>query len=129
MSWAATHVAALARDLTITFRPRGHSMRGRISDGQPVTVAPLGEADTIAQDDIVLCRVHGRDFLHLVLATRREGPDTRYLIGNNRGRINGWIGRAAVFGRVTEIHPTAVTRTRARTPPARRRSSKDPSPG
>jgi hypothetical protein len=27
----------------------------------------------------------------------------RYLIGNNRGGINGWVGRRAIFGIATEI--------------------------
>jgi len=49
--------------------------------------------------DIVLCRVRGREYLHLVKAVQ----DRRYLIGNNRGGTNGWVGRAAVYGIGTRI--------------------------
>jgi hypothetical protein len=27
----------------------------------------------------------------------------RFQIGNNRGRINGWIGPEAIFGRLTKV--------------------------
>lgn len=39
------------------------------------------------------------EYCHLVKAISGE----RYLIGNNRGKINGWIGRAGIFGKVTQI--------------------------
>jgi hypothetical protein len=49
--------------------------------------------------DIVLCKVNGAEYLHLVKAI--QGP--RFQIGNNRGRINGWITGAAIYGRFTRI--------------------------
>jgi hypothetical protein len=27
----------------------------------------------------------------------------QFLIGNNRGGINGWVGRQAIFGLATEV--------------------------
>ena len=48
---------------------------------------------------IVLCKVNGREYLHLVKAIDGE----RFLIGNNRGRINGWIGPQAIYGRCVGI--------------------------
>lgn len=44
--------------------------------------------------DVVLVRVHGRVYLHLIKAT--DGG--RFLIGNNRGGINGWVGPDAIYG-------------------------------
>lgn len=93
MGWADGHIARLVRGETVQFRPRGNSMVGKISSGQLCTVEPLGER-TLAVDDIVLCRVKGNQYLHLVKAIQGE----RYQIGNNRGGINGWITRRQIFG-------------------------------
>ena len=41
MSWVKDAIAALRRGEHVTVRPRGGSMRGRIEDGQPVTIAPV----------------------------------------------------------------------------------------
>jgi hypothetical protein len=68
-------------------------MVGKISSGQLCTVEPLGDR-TLAIDDIVLCRVKGNQYLHLVKAIQGE----RYQIGNNRGGINGWITRRQIHG-------------------------------
>ena len=94
MGWADGHVARLARGETVQFRPRGNSMVGKIARGQLCTVAPLGVDAALAVDDIVLCRVKGNQFLHLVKAIQGE----RFQIGNNRGGINGWITRRQIFG-------------------------------
>jgi hypothetical protein len=69
-------------------------MTGRIESGQLCTVAPVDPV-TIAVGDIVLCRVHGAEYLHIVKAIQGQ----RFLIGNNRGRINGWIGPRSIFGK------------------------------
>ena len=42
MGWADGHIARLALGETIQFRPRGHSMTGKVNDGQLCTVEPLG---------------------------------------------------------------------------------------
>ena len=93
MGWADGHIARLALGETIQFRPRGHSMTGKIASGQLCTVSPLGDHE-VAVDDIVLCRVKGNQYLHLVKAIQGE----RYQIGNNRGGINGWITKRQIFG-------------------------------
>ena len=56
-----------------------------------------------AVDDVVLCRVSGSQYLHLILAIKENG--SRFQIGNNRGGINGWISRDAIFGRLVRIEP------------------------
>jgi hypothetical protein len=74
-------------------------MRPRIESGDLCTVVPLAAADALAPGDVVLCRVRGVHYLHLVKAV--EGM--RCLIGNNRGGINGWIGRSGVYGRLVAV--------------------------
>lgn len=98
MGWAAHYIARLQNGDTVSFRPRGNSMSGKIESGQLCTVEPVDPA-TIKVGDIVLCKVRGRDYLHLVKAI--QGP--RFQIGNNRGHINGWITAGSVFGRCTRI--------------------------
>ena len=69
-------------------------MAGRIASGQLCTVAPVNDAKMIKVGDIVLCKVKGRDYLHLVKAISGQ----QFQIGNNRGFINGWIAGRAIFG-------------------------------
>lgn len=73
-------------------------MVGKISSGQLCTVSPLADHD-LAVHDIVLCRVHGNQYLHLIKAIQGE----RYQIGNNRGGINGWITKRQIFGRLIAV--------------------------
>lgn len=75
-------------------------MAGKIDSGQLCTVEPVDPA-TLAVGDIVLCRVNGSEYLHLVKAI--QGP--RFQIGNNRGRINGWVTANSIFGRCTKVEP------------------------
>ena len=74
-------------------------MKGKVESGQLVTVVPVDRALEIG--DIVLCRVGGNEYLHLVKAIDGD----RHQIGNNRGGINGWVGKAAIFGRCVRIEP------------------------
>lgn len=99
MGWASGHIARLQAGETVSFRPRGHSMRPRIRSGQLCTVAPVSEPEALKIGDIVLCKVRGAQYLHLIKA-RRQG---RFQIGNNRGGINGWIGAEAIYGRCLKV--------------------------
>jgi hypothetical protein len=49
--------------------------------------------------EIVLVRCRGHECLHLVKARRGD----QFLIGNNRGGINGWVGRQAIFGVAIQV--------------------------
>jgi hypothetical protein len=93
LGWAAHYIEKLRAGTTVSFRPRGNSMKGRIESGQLCTVAPIDPA-TLKVGDIVLCRVRGNDYLHIVKAINGD----RYQIGNNRGLINGWIGPNSIYG-------------------------------
>jgi hypothetical protein len=98
MGWASGHIARLQQGETVSFRPRGHSMKGKIASGQLCTVSPVDPA-ALAVGDIVLCRVRGQEYLHLVKAIQ----GARFQIGNNRGGINGWIGPQSVFGKCVKV--------------------------
>ncbi len=100
MGWATDALQALERGEQVTVRPRGGSMRGRIEDGQRVTLGPVNpeEVDT---GDVVLVRWKGGVLLHLV----KQATKDRVLIGNNVGRINGWALRTSVVGRLVKVHP------------------------
>ena len=75
-------------------------MRGKVNDGDKVTLAPC-KPDDLAVGDVVLVRVNGHVYLHLIKAIDRG----RFLIGNNHGKINGWVGPNAIYGIATNIEP------------------------
>jgi len=75
-------------------------MAGRVESGQLCTVEPVDPAD-VRKGDVVLCRVNGRDYLHLVKAIKGK----QFQIGNNQGRINGWITGRSIWGRLARVEP------------------------
>jgi len=97
MGWATPYIEQLKQGKTVQFRPRGNSMAGKVESGQLVTVAPLTAAPK--PGDVVLCRVNGNQYLHLVKAVRGQ----QFQIGNNKGRINGWTSRQNIFGIVVKV--------------------------
>ena len=98
MGWASQYIERLKAGETIQFRPHGNSMVGKISSGQLCTVTPIEPKD-VKVGDILLCKVNGRQFLHLVKAI--QGP--RFQIGNNKGFINGWITGSGIYGICTKV--------------------------
>jgi SOS-response transcriptional repressor LexA len=98
MGWATSYITLLKLGKTVEFRPRGSSMQGRISTGDLCIVEPA-KLHSIEPGDIVLCKVNGREYLHLVKAVRGE----QYQIANNRGHINGWISLHAIFGKCVMV--------------------------
>jgi len=98
MGWAINHIKKLQAGETIQFKPRGNSMKGKIDSGNQVTVEPISDQE-LKKGDIVLCKVKGHEYLHLIKAIKGK----QYQIGNNRGRINGWISIKAIFGICTKI--------------------------
>jgi len=98
MSWAAFAKEALRRGETVQIKPRGHSMKGKVNDGDLVTLEPV-LPESLAVGDIVLVRVHGSDYLHLVKAI----DNGRFQIGNNRGGINGWVGANGIYGKAIRV--------------------------
>lgn len=98
MGWVNDARVELAAGRTVQVRPFGGSMRGRIESGQLVTLAPTDPADVMA-DDVVLVEWRGNYLLHLV----KETDGDRLLIGNNLGKLNGWVPRSAVVGKVVAV--------------------------
>ena len=96
MGWADNHIEKLKLGETVQFRPKGNSMQGRIESGELCTVAPATEID---KGDVVLCKVNGKQFLHLVKAIQGE----RVQIGNNKGHMNGWTSKSLVYGKLTKV--------------------------
>lgn len=88
----------VASGQTVTFRPRGNSMTGKVNDGDEVTVTPVKTDTVLTKGDVVLVHVGGKVYLHLIKAV---GSDKRYQIGNNKGRINGWVTRDSIYGIMT----------------------------
>jgi hypothetical protein len=98
LGWASAYIGKLRDGETVSFRPRGNSMTGKIESGNLCTVEPI-DPGSLRVGDIVLCKVNGREYLHLIKAIQGQ----RYQIGNNRGRINGWVSAGAIFGRCVRV--------------------------
>jgi SOS-response transcriptional repressor LexA len=99
MSWSKIAISQLQQGKEAKVRPRGHSMTGKVNDGNLVTISPC-ETDKLEVGDVVLVKVKGAVYLHLIKA---KDAQNRFLIGNNRGGINGWASPTAVYGVVTQI--------------------------
>ncbi len=75
-----------------------------IKSGAKVTVVPAQTYEKVLKaGDIVLCRVRGHDYLHLVKAVKGPVTSPQYLIGNNRGGLNGWIPYTQIYGVCTQV--------------------------
>jgi len=74
-------------------------MKGKVNDGAMVTLGPC-DPSHLGVGDVVLVRVSGRVYLHLI----KKCDGQRFLIGNNRGGINGWVGPDAIYGIATHIY-------------------------
>jgi signal peptidase I len=79
----------------VRFRPRGHSMEPLIRDRQEVVVWRLRPGDPVTVGMIVLAKVQGKVYLHLVSAVDGD----RVQISNNHGHVNGWTSRDKIYGR------------------------------
>ena len=99
MGWATPYIAKLKNGETVSFRPRGHSMKGKIESGQLCTVEPITDYSRLQKGDIVLCKVNGNEYLHLIKAIQ----GARFQISNNCGRINGWVSANAIFGKCVKV--------------------------
>lgn len=86
---------------TIKVTGIGNSMTPILKSRQPVILKPVDESTVLKKRDIVLCKVRGCYYLHLIHGIRGNGA--MFLIGNNHGHMNGWVNRSNVFGKVIEI--------------------------
>jgi hypothetical protein len=97
---------------TVEFRPTGNSMVPLIQNRQTVRVEPV-DPSQVEVGDIVLVRVAGSTFLHLVSAVDHDRR--RVQISNNRGRVNGWTSHARVYGICTAVDDVPRRRTQGKT--------------
>ena len=98
MGWVNDAREELAAGRQVQVRPFGGSMRGRIESGQLVTIAPVDPA-AVEVGDVVFVKWHGNYLLHLV----RDAREGEFLIGNNVGKVNGWVPSSAVVGKVIAV--------------------------
>jgi hypothetical protein len=98
MGWVNDARQELAAGRPVQVRPFGGSMRGRIESGQLVTLTPVHPSD-VRTDEVVLVEWRGNFLLHLV----KEIQGERLLIGNNLGKVNGWVLASAVIGKVVSV--------------------------
>lgn len=103
MSWATPHIKALETQDTVRFRPKGNSMVPLIRSGELVTVEKFDNTykawKNLKRGDIVLCKVNGKQYLHLVLSV--DADMDRAQIGNNKGHVNGWTYN--IYGKVIKV--------------------------
>ena len=92
-------VEHLAAGETVICVGIGNSMTPILASRQEVVLEPVTEETELKKRDIVLSKVRGNHYLHLIHAIRGD----QYLIGNNHGHMNGWVSRSKVFGKVVEI--------------------------
>jgi hypothetical protein len=95
MSWVKEALESLKKDGHAQIRPIGGSMRGRIESGQLVTLKSANYHD-VEIADVIFIRWKGNYLLHLIV----DKKDEELLIGNNVGKINGWIPAEAVIAKV-----------------------------
>ena len=76
----------------VKLKAYGDSMTPLVKHGEIVTVRPLTVPPQ--RGDIVLARVNGSWYLHLVSAKR----DGQVQISNNHGHVNGWTSLKNVVG-------------------------------
>jgi len=101
MGWATRYIDELKVGNAVEFRPRGNSMVPLIQSGDLCAVEPITDDMEIEKDSIVLCRVGRAQYLHLVTAVKND----RYQISNNKGHVNGWIGRSNIYGILRSVSP------------------------
>ena len=93
MGWADRYIEKLGAGEDVEFQPSGHSMEPIVKHRQVCEVEPV-EIEDLRIGDVVLCRVAGRVYFHLVKAVGQG----RVQIGNNKGHVNGWTH--TVYGRM-----------------------------
>jgi hypothetical protein len=123
VNWAHFAILELKAGQQAKMTPHGSSMKGKVESGDEVVLAPVfdkmcasceggrlredvpcttcgafGWMPDLSIDDVVLVKVKGSVYLHLIKATRTLGNSIRYQIGNNRAGINGWVPLSAIYG-------------------------------
>ena len=75
------------------------SMRKAVKHGQTLTMSPVTDRVEIQVGDFVLVKWHQSDIFHIV----GEIQNDQYLIVNSLGKVNGWVGKQEILGKITNI--------------------------
>ncbi|WP_452602249.1 hypothetical protein [Pontimicrobium sp. MEBiC06410] len=98
MGWVKDALKELSKNNKCQVRPQGGSMKGRIESGQLVTIQRI-EPEQIVINDIVFVKWKDNYLLHLIKDIQNEN----ILIGNNLGKLNGWIPANNIIGKVIKV--------------------------
>ncbi len=98
MSWVKEAIESLKNTGLAQIRPIGGSMRGRIESGQLVTLKTAAYED-VEINDVIFIRWKGNYLLHLLI----DKQNNELLIGNNVGKINGWIPGDALIAKMIAV--------------------------
>ena len=74
----------------------GNSMTPKLKSGESVIMEPVIEETILKKGDIVLCKVNGNYYCHLISSIRGNS----YQISNNHKHVNGWVSKNNIFGRM-----------------------------
>jgi len=89
-------IEKLQKGEIVKYTAHGNSMFPKIKNKEEVVLSPVTTDPEI--DDIVFCKVKGKMYLHLVTTIKIVKKNKKFLISNNKGHDNGWIGINAIFG-------------------------------
>jgi hypothetical protein len=78
----------------VEINPKGGSMTPLILSGQSVEIWPIADHAALKVGDVVLAKVKGRFYLHLISAIAHD----RIQISNNHGHVNGWTDISKIYG-------------------------------
>ncbi len=98
MGWVKDALKQLSETGQCQIRPQGGSMRGRIESGQLVTLQKILPSE-IQVEDAAFVKWKGNHLLHII----KEIKDDQVLIGNNLGKLNGWIPLKDVVAKVIKV--------------------------
>lgn len=98
MGWVKKALKELSKNGTCQIRPQGGSMKGRIESGQLVTIEKVN-LEQVNIEDAALVKWKGNYLLHII----KEIKEEEVLIGNNLGKLNGWIPIRDVIGIVVKV--------------------------
>lgn len=99
MGWATNYIKRLLAGENIEFHPKGNSMLPLIKSGEKCVAIPV-KIEDIQVGDIVLCKVKGNEYFHLVA---KIDVKKGCLITNAKGHENGWTRQ--VYGKLkTKSH-------------------------
>jgi len=74
----------------------GNSMTPKLASGEAILMEPVTEDTILKKGDIVLVKVNGHFYCHLISAIRGGS----YQISNNHKHVNGWVSKNNIYGKM-----------------------------